>query len=366
MLNTAISRDAERARNLKSLYKGVLDGLVARLEEGGWQSLPGSVEYECDGRVQTWELAVEVGAPCPGCGCDTGRYDPAGDGMTFEFCPACWSIRGRDDERGESFDVGKWQEKRERDLPPGMTIALKLGGETLPPKAPRTEPFSKTAREELDEYAAGALAPLQICRQAWMGDMNFEGIGGARQDYLEARRWFEMAARRGHGRSFATLGLIALHGLGEPRDERKAAELCRRGALRGCLEAETGLGHLYWNGIGLERDPIAAVGWWRRASRRGSREAQLCLGRALIRGEGVERDAAEGLVLVRQAADAGEAVAQYELGLLLLEGRIAPPDPVQVRAWLSKAAGQGHAGAERRLADLDVEGPTQAGPPTGR
>lgn len=349
MLNSAISRDLEVARALKNLYKSVLDTIVSFIEAGDGTALPAVVRNEHGGRTLTWRASGVTGPACRDCGCDRFPYEPEGEGIAFDFCPACWSMRGEDRARGESFNVGKVLEKSMRDLPPGMTMSLNLGGQELPLGPPRSPDSPCGEEEALERFRVAARRPLEIGRQVWMGRMAFEGMNGVAQDYGEARRWFEMAADWGHGEALSTLGLMALHGLGEPCDPGKAVELCGQAAERGYAKAETGMGRLCWDGEYVEEDRVAAVDWWRRAVRQMDAEAQLWLGHALILGEGVACDTSEGLALVREAAEAGELEAESYLGTLLLEGRAGPPDAREAREWLAKAAEKGHAGARKRL-----------------
>jgi hypothetical protein len=352
MLNWATSNDPERARSLKNLYKGVLDTLVALIENGDGNELPDVVRHAHGGQTLTWRVSSAAGPACTSCGCDQELYEPEGEGLAFDFCPACWSMRGEDRDRGESFVVGKHLDKSVRDLPPGMTLSLDLGDGRVPLGPSRAPDAPEPPRDAIERYRSEALRPVEIGRQVWVGRMAFEGMNGLARDYGEARQWFERAARWGHGEALSMLGLMALRGFGEPPDPAKAVDLCRRAALRGYARAETGLGCFYWEGEFLPEDRVAAVAWWQRAARQKDAEARMWLGHALILGEGITRDASAGLALVREAAEAGEAEAQAYLGAMLLDGRAGPPDAQEAREWLTKAAGQGHDGARRRLAGL--------------
>ncbi|MBK8596736.1 MAG: sel1 repeat family protein [Holophagales bacterium] len=352
MFNVATSRDPEVARALKELYKSVLDTLVSLVENGDGKEPPAAVRNTHGSRTLGWRLSGARGAACGECGCDRFTYEPEGEGVAFEFCPACWSMRGEDRVREATFEVGRELEKRVRDLPPGMSLSLNVGGEELPLGPPRAPGPPCGDREAMESYRTVARTPLEIGRQVWMGRMAFEGTDDVTRDYREARRWFELAARWGHGEALSMLGLMALHGLGGRRDAGKAVELCRQAAERGYARAETGMGRLCWDGEAVPEDRAAAMEWWRRAARQKDAEAQLWLGNALIRGDGVARDAGAGLALVREAAESGDADAQGYLGVVLLEGRAGPPDAREAREWLAKAAGQGNEGAGKRLAGI--------------
>lgn len=311
MLNWATGRDGEAARVLKETYKDVLETLVALIENGDGRELPAVVRHLHGGRTLMWRTSGARCAVCETCGCDRTFYEPEGEGLAFEFCPACWSMRGSDRERQVSFAVGKVVEKRLRDLLPGTRMELRVRGGRLP-LGPADSPGGPG--EALDAYRASARRPLEIGRQFELGRMAFKGTREAPPDFAEARLWLERAARWGHGEALSMLGLMAFHGLGEAREPRKAVELCREAAERGCPKAEAGMGRLCWDGVYVAEDRAAAVEWWRRAARRKDPEALLWLGRALILGEGVERDESAGLALVRKAAELGDADAQAWLG----------------------------------------------------
>lgn len=291
MLSYALSRDENEARDLKSLAKGLLDAIVEAIEAGNWEAPPASVEGTYRGRRLSWRRAAQAAPPCPECSGDRVGYVPDGEGMPFDFCPACWALRGGDAARSVSFDVRRGLEKKRRDLPPGLTMKLRLGDERLPvgPAAPASEAERAAA---LEAYVASAVRPLEIGRQVWMGRMTFEGMNGVPRDFAASRRWFERAAAWGSGEALTALGLMALRGLGGPADAAKAVALCRRGAERGFPGAQTGMGHLCWDGTGVPRDREAAFAWWGRAARQGDEEAR----RLLVEAADAGLEAARALV----------------------------------------------------------------------
>jgi hypothetical protein len=251
MLNFATTREPGAARALKELYKSVLDTIVSLVENGDGREPPATVRNTHRSRTLAWRLSGVRGPACRECGCDGLTYEPEGEGMAFDFCPACWSMRGEDRAREASFDVGRQLEKRVRDLPPGMTLSLNLGGRKLP-LGPSGAPASPGA-EEQERYRSAARTPLEIGRQIWMGRITFEGMNGVPEDHREARRWFERAERWGRAEALSMLGVMALNGFGGPRDRAKAVEFCRQAAERGYVKAETGMGRFLWDGVACRR-----------------------------------------------------------------------------------------------------------------
>ncbi len=226
MLNGATGRDGEAARVLKDTYKGVLERLVTLIENGDGRELPAVVRHLHGGRTLTWQISGARCAFCEACGCDRTRYEPEGEGLAFEFCPACWSMRGTDCERQMSFAVGKVVEKRLRDLLPGTKMELRVGGGRLPLN-PNDLPGGPG--EALDAYRAAARRPLEIGRQFELGRMAFAGTREAPSDYAEARLW---------------LGRALILGEGVERDESAGLALVREAAEAGDADARAWLGSL--------------------------------------------------------------------------------------------------------------------------
>lgn len=356
MFNSSTARDLETAKKLKGVYFGVVETLVALIEHGDGKGPPPFVKHWYGGREVRWERATELGSRCPECGCDRIRYEPDGYAVPFDFCLACWLLDGEDPTAEATFHVGLSLQKQVRDLPPGVNMSKTIGEVKLD-LTPRREALTpEEEAQALLDYRTQARSPLEIGRQVWLGRMHFNAWNGVPRDYGEVRRWFEMAAKWGHGEALAALGFLALRGLGEPKDPIKASGLFRQGAERGFGQAQFALGRMYWDGEGIPRDRVAAVAWWQLAVKGNDQEAKRWLGHALIDGEGTEPNIEAGLALLREVAESGNADVQYELGRMLAFGKRVPPDKTEASKWLRLAAEAGNAEAQTRLAQLLREG----------
>lgn len=60
----------------------------------------------------TWRASGAAGPVCDSCGCDRYPDEPEDEGLAFDFCPVCWSMRGEDRARGESFNVRRYLSHR--------------------------------------------------------------------------------------------------------------------------------------------------------------------------------------------------------------------------------------------------------------
>ncbi len=234
----------------------------------------------------------------------------------------------------------------------------------------------------------------------------YSGRNGVRQDYVEAAKWFRLAASRGHAKAQNFLGLMYDEGKGLEEDDEEAVKWYRLAAEQGYAPAQSNLGMMYDNGEGVEEDDEEAVKWYRLAAEQGHAGAQFNLGMMYENGEGVEEDIAEAakwyrmaaeqgnedarkalerieenaerlyqkgedfyngrngvrqdyasaVKWYRQAAENGNAAAQYMLGVCYDNGEGIPKDVAKAVEWYGKAAENGNANAQFCLGTSYVTG----------
>ena len=84
---------------------------------------------------------------------------------------------------------------------------------------------------------------------------------GVAQNYVEAMRWFEKAARNGSPAAQWRTGLGYAKGIGVVQDERMAAEWFKKAANNAHIGAQLALSQLYLNGRGVPKDYVRAYTW---------------------------------------------------------------------------------------------------------
>ncbi|MBG9389614.1 tetratricopeptide repeat protein [Caenimonas aquaedulcis] len=205
------------------------------------------------------------------------------------------------------------------------------------------------------------------------------------RDYATARAQFEREPDNAN--AIYQLSRMATLGLGEPRNETRAAALLRRAADAGSLPAKLDLVYALGNGTGVARDTAQAVRILEELSTAGNVEAALILGRALyygwwelkkdearasglfqramdagndngttmyaitlLSGNGVAKDEARGAELLKLASDRGNTAAQIEYASLLTRGTAVTRDYAAAAALYRKAAETGHANAQYGVA----------------
>ena len=123
---------------------------------------------------------------------------------------------------------------------------------------------------------------------------------------MNARYWFEQAARQGH------------------------------------LAAQYALAKLYLSDDLEVRDTAQGVDWLRTAAAGGSSWAMYRLGKELLKGEITKQDTAGAVEWFTRSAEGGNPYAQYLLGKLYLTGKEIPRDEEQAVLWLTRSAEQGN------------------------
>ncbi|MCD8352074.1 MAG: sel1 repeat family protein [Planctomycetaceae bacterium] len=266
-----------------------------------------------------------------------GRYDPA-EGME-------WLRKSAEagDERG-GFEYGK---------------KLYSGAHGSPDTAESLKwliPAAEHGNIEAAYYAGAAylseadVEPNPVEGERWLrraatsgmaqaqGDLGlayYSGLGGLKQDYGEALRWFTLAAKQGNGDACNKLGVIHRQGLGVQPDPERAILWFSMGANMGDQYAQFNLANSYMNGDWLGRNFIQAARWYEQASLRGNTDAQYFLGCMYADGIGVTRNAGRAREWLTMAERGGhkDAVEVLEKLYTMDDSMpLSPADPARVGA----------------------------------
>lgn len=105
------------------------------------------------------------------------------------------------------------------------------------------------------------------------------GIGGVKQDYDQAFRWFTQAANLGCPQAMYHLGMCNAKGYGTAVHPELAAKWYRQSADYGDEDAMYELGLCYETGFGVKADPAQAQKWYGKAAKLGQEQARAKLDR---------------------------------------------------------------------------------------
>jgi TPR repeat protein len=233
-----------------------------------------------------------------------------------------------------------------------------------------------------------------------------QGLAGTPRDEVRALELFQKAASAGHTRAQINLGILYLRGLGVPRDVINARAWLEKAAASGDPQALYTLGRaMDESSEQIAPDPVRAADLYRRAAEKGHVQAGLRYGLALSEGVGIKRDVAQAQKWLAQARDNGvpEAAlamgdmaartpasrdraanertvqtavswyevaahggvpsAQFKLANAYFSGVGVARDPMQAMLWYSRAAQQGLPQAQHALGIMLIGGVTGAPDP---
>jgi len=117
---------------------------------------------------------------------------------------------------------------------------------------------------ELRKSAGGGDASAQNK----LGLLYYEGKG-VPQNYLQAKQWFEEAAKQGHAGAQTNLGTVYLHGEGAVPNDRMALFWFSQAAEQGDALACAKLGLMYVQGRGVLQDFVQAYMWYNLSAAHG-------------------------------------------------------------------------------------------------
>lgn len=164
---------------------------------------------------------------------------------------------------------------------------------------------------------------------------------------------FRAEADKGNARAQFLLGVMySMVGSGVKQDYIEAIKWFRLAADQKYADAQYELGKMYFNGDGVKQDYAETVKWHRLAADQGHAKAQLLLGSMYDNGRGVKQNSAEALKWYRLAADQGDSDAQFVLGLRYEFGQGVKQDDTEALKWYRLAADQGDAESQRRVGQL--------------
>ena len=153
-----------------------------------------------------------------------------------------------------------------------------------------------------------------------------------RNDYRDAIPLLQQAARMGHTRAQATLGIAYQDGNGVRADDKAAAYWFGLAAAHGHRASQYALGGMYEEGEGgLPRDPHKAGQLYLASAQQGFDKAELIVGVNFLTGDdGFPNDRAQAIAWLRKAAAQNSPFARDLL--IVLSDRSAPASFANVAA----------------------------------
>lgn len=169
----------------------------------------------------------------------------------------------------------------------------------------------QNSEQALRWYRSAALQNVPMACNA-LGWAYLQGLGVTRSP-SDALLWYERGADLGSPNAAYEIGWI--YGNLEPINYIDAMRWYRIAASHQHREAQSSIGALYEGGLGVEQDYVLAAYWYKLASEAQLPRAQYQLARLFLSGHGVEQDAERAASLMASAARGGDPQAQAWIAL---------------------------------------------------
>jgi len=206
---------------------------------------------------------------------------------------------------------------------------------------------------------ARAGSALSVRQKADAGDSGAQYELGLeaeqRQDYRDAFKWFQLAAKQGLNGAQVDLAYLYVTGFGTVKDLEQAVHWYSLAAAQGNPNGEYSLGICYLHGEGIEQNSALARKWISLALSHGDGSRSVnAMG--LTYETGPETDLNEALKWYQKAAEMGYREAQYNVCRLTAQGLVSPADYKRATDWCSTLAESGDPWGEYGLARMLEEG----------
>ena len=171
-----------------------------------------------------------------------------------------------------------------------------------------------------------------------VGDAYYNGEG-VEKDYIEAVKWWRLAAEQGHEGAIYNLAVAYVCGYGVDMNYSEAFRLWRILAIKGDLDSQYAIGLCYNNGDGVEQNSDEAEKWFKCAADKGHNEAREAY-YDLIKCRYIEV-----FELFNQGSVSDEAFEEYASGVSYIEGYDGEKNYEKAIGHFKAAAEKGHADA---------------------
>ncbi|MEJ6002195.1 tetratricopeptide repeat protein [Paucibacter soli] len=172
----------------------------------------------------------------------------------------------------------------------GLVQAQQLAGPVAAPSATK-------AVEAPALVAQLALAKKGSADAQFLVAGMYERGQGAPQSYVEAAKWYRLAAEQGHAGAQFFLGAMYGSDRGVPRDFVEAVNWYQKSAAQGYRDALYPVAYAYENGITVQQDFVESHKWYLRSAEAGVWQAMDRLARAYTAGElGLKPDAEQASI----------------------------------------------------------------------
>lgn len=160
--------------------------------------------------------------------------------------------------------------------------------------------------------------------------------GSLKKQPLEAFKWFEKAADKGHPNGQFNVAFAYRRGQGVEKDFSKALDYYNRAAAQGSGHAMFSIGEMHESGEGVDKNIDQAINWYRKASDKNIWQASLKLGKLFVYGKETPKNLLAAENYLKKASD-NSSEAKHFLAVIYDNGEKREKDPVAAASLVYEA-----------------------------
>ena len=223
-------------------------------------------------------------------------------------------------------------------------------------KEPKLKAAPNEKKESFVQRVTRQAEEGNIDAQLTLGYMYLYGESGVDKDYLQAFKYYNMAALQNDSIAINNVGSLYFSGIGTKKSLLKAAQMFEKASQLGNTEAAVNLAFIYLTKDSSFNNPREAIQLLKSASEAGNPTAKYLLGYAYFKGFVVDKNYKKAIALIREAANAQYSDAQYMLGFMYLNGQGITKNYGNAVKYFTLAAHQGNVNAMVELGNILAAG----------
>ena len=175
----------------------------------------------------------------------------------------------------------------------------------------------------------------------------------SKEDYINAVRYYEKAAKLNDPKSQNALGVCYDQGLGVTKDYNKAFEYLLKSYNNGCTDSYANIGYYYLVGQGTNQDYNKAFEAYSKAAINEFPVAYYYMGEFYELGRGTEQNYEKAYEYYNKSHESGNYMATYKLGLFYENGYHVGVNFEKAYMFYQDSADKGYSLAQEKVMEVN-------------
>lgn len=167
--------------------------------------------------------------------------------------------------------IQMFKKQSNEEIKPKQQIENNQQKEQKPAEQPQQKSEEKQEEKQQQEQKNKNIVHLTLEDLNYLGWLQTQETENKKPNWVEAVKWFTLAAKLGSADAQCNLGICYHNGWGVQKDVNKAIELYTAAAEQGLAQAQNNLGSIYYAGEEVQKNVDEAIKWWLKAAISGDK-----------------------------------------------------------------------------------------------